>query len=121
MTPSARLLSRTGKEPRILTLTEQNLLRLGELEIDAVMETRYGQKSGDGPNTGKTAIRYRIEFPDGSVHHKRSFTVREQEAVAGVFTFAGTLHIAGIWASQQEFETMHGSNHGYTFLKAVKV
>ncbi len=121
MTPSTRLLSCTGKEPRMLTLTEQNLLRLGELEIDAVMETRYGQKGGDGPNTGKTATRYRIDFPDGSVHHKRSFTVREQEAVAGVFTFAGTLHIAGIWASQQEFETMHGANHGYTFLKAVKV
>jgi hypothetical protein len=91
------------------------------MEIDAVLESKYGQKGGDGPNTGKVATKYRVYLPDGSVHHKRSFTVREQEAVAGVFTIAGTLHIAGIWSSQQDFETMHGTTHGYTFLKAVKV
>lgn len=130
MTPAALRLYTLAKcnllslaDRPMLTKEEQALLRLGEQEIDAVMDKRYGQKGGDGPNTGKKASKYRVELPDGTVQYKRSFTCREQEAVAGYFKLKDTdeLYIGGIWPSEQAFIDAHGETCGYTFIKAVKV
>lgn len=124
MTPAALRFYRLADGPRMLTETEQNLLRLGEQEIDAVLDDgkRYGQKGGDGPNAGKTASTYRVVLPDGT-YQKKSFTCHEAEAVAGYFRVPGDgkLFIGGIWPSEQAFLDMYGDTRGYTFVKAVKV
>ena len=83
---------------------------------------RYGQKGGDGPNTGKKASTYRVTLPDGE-HRKKSFNCHEPEAVAGYFRMPGEgkLYIGGIWPSEQAFVEMYGDTRGYTFVKAVKI
>ena len=84
---------------------------------------QYGQKGGDGPNTGKKATRYKVELPNGTTQYKRSYNCHEPEAVAGCFRLTGKseLCVGGIWPSEAAFIEMHGDQHGYTFVKAVAV
>jgi hypothetical protein len=62
--------------------------------------TTYGQKDGEGPNTGKKASTYRFTMPDGTVTTKRSFKVDSPVAYALVYQHQGKWYVSAIKAEQ---------------------
>lgn len=66
--------------------------------------TTYGQKGGEGPNTGKKAATYRFTMPDGTVAKKRSFKVDQETAYALVYEFRGKWYVSAIRSAPVEAE-----------------
>jgi hypothetical protein len=57
---------------------------------------RYGQKGGDGPNTGKKATIYEATLPDGSVGRKKSFHIDASDAFMSIYEHEGVWRLVGI-------------------------
>ena len=53
------------------------------------MANTYGQRGGQGPNTGKRATTYEVELPDGTKARKRNYNVHADAAWAGIYHFEG--------------------------------
>lgn len=66
-------------------------------------ETTYGQRGGEGPNTGKSAVTYQCQGPDGKVWKKRCFKSWMQNPVMCFYTDShGVWWVAGVTDQSDE-------------------
>jgi hypothetical protein len=64
--------------------------------------TTYGQRGGDGPNTGKTRTTYQAAAPDGSLIRKATFNTGAAAArmyiyKSGVKWYASGVRVVDDW------------------------
>ena len=76
-----------------------------ETALDAIPDTHirrhtYGQRGGDGPNTGKKASKYQGTLPDGRVVTKRSFNIHTETALLRVYQHQGVWECCGPFADK---------------------
>jgi len=58
--------------------------------------TTYGQKGGEGPNTGKRRVNYEVVLPDGTRLTKSSFT-RDVPELWAIVTNSRGRHMVTLW------------------------
>jgi hypothetical protein len=68
---------------------------------------RYGQRGGDGPNTGKKATVYQVILPDGRQFKKRMYNSQKEELIATAFVHEGKVRVA-VWMDEPAWEGEFG-------------
>jgi hypothetical protein len=69
--------------------------------------TTYGQRGGDGPNTGKTRTTYQATAPDGSSIRKSTFNVAADAArmhlyKSGAKWHASAVRLVDAWSAESD-------------------